>query len=60
MTEALDAAGGEFGEGRLIDAVRRAAHLPAAALVQSVVAEVLAFGAGDQYDDVTLIAAVAL
>jgi serine phosphatase RsbU (regulator of sigma subunit)/catechol 2,3-dioxygenase-like lactoylglutathione lyase family enzyme len=60
VTEALDDAGGEFGEGRLIDAIHRAAPLPAADLVQSVVTEVLGFGTGEQYDDVTLIAAVVL
>jgi serine phosphatase RsbU (regulator of sigma subunit)/catechol 2,3-dioxygenase-like lactoylglutathione lyase family enzyme len=58
VTEALDAAGTEFGEARLIAAVQAAASAPAAALVEQVTAEVLRFGAGDQYDDITLIAAI--
>ena len=46
--------------GRLIDAIHRAAPLPAADLVHNIVTEVMGFGTSKQYDDVTLIAAVVL
>jgi serine phosphatase RsbU (regulator of sigma subunit)/predicted enzyme related to lactoylglutathione lyase len=60
VTEALDAGGVEFGEERLIATLRAAdATAPASALVDRVCAAVLAHGGGEQYDDVTVIAAVA-
>jgi serine phosphatase RsbU (regulator of sigma subunit)/catechol 2,3-dioxygenase-like lactoylglutathione lyase family enzyme len=58
VTEALAADGSEFGEARLVEALRRAAG-SAAAIADRLTADVLAFGGGaDQFDDLTLIAAV--
>ena len=57
VTEAVDADGSEFGEPRLVEALRRASGT-AAAIADQVTADVLAFGGADQYDDLTLIVAV--
>jgi serine phosphatase RsbU (regulator of sigma subunit) len=56
VTESFDAAGQEFGEERLIEAVRRFRRTPAQAMLQSIVDEVLAFSPA-QRDDITLIVA---
>jgi serine phosphatase RsbU (regulator of sigma subunit) len=57
VTEAFDAAGEEFGEERLIAALRRSRELPAQALVESIVDDVRRFSPQEQYDDITLIVA---
>ena len=57
VTEAFNAAGEEFGEERLIDALHRYRELPPAALISSVVSEVQAFSPDQQYDDITMIVA---
>jgi serine phosphatase RsbU (regulator of sigma subunit)/predicted enzyme related to lactoylglutathione lyase len=55
VTEALNDAGEEFGEDRLVAAVRRHAEEPAEALSRAIVSEIEAFSCVEQYDDVTLI-----
>jgi serine phosphatase RsbU (regulator of sigma subunit)/predicted enzyme related to lactoylglutathione lyase len=57
ITETFDARDEEYGEGRLIDALRRHRELPPPALVEQVVEDVRRFGHGEQQDDVTLIVA---
>jgi serine phosphatase RsbU (regulator of sigma subunit) len=57
ITESFNHMGEEFGEQRLIEAVLRHKELAAAALIESVVAEVLEFSGKKQHDDITLIVA---
>jgi serine phosphatase RsbU (regulator of sigma subunit) len=56
VTEAFDAAGQEFGEERLIGALRRHRGSPAPAMLQAIVDEVQEFSPV-QRDDITLIVA---
>ena len=55
VTEAFDEAGQEFGEARLVEALRRLRHLPSQALLDSIVDDVRRFSPLEQRDDVTLI-----
>jgi serine phosphatase RsbU (regulator of sigma subunit) len=57
VIEAFNDRGEEFGEERLIDALRRYRGLPAQALASAVVDQVQTFSAREQYDDITLIIA---
>jgi serine phosphatase RsbU (regulator of sigma subunit) len=57
ITEAFNEAGEEFGESRLIDALRRSRDLPSAELLDAVVGEVREFSPKEQQDDITLIVA---
>ena len=57
VTEAFDGAGEEFGEERLVDALRRHRGRPAESLLASLVEEVQAFSPHEQHDDLTLIVA---
>jgi serine phosphatase RsbU (regulator of sigma subunit) len=57
VTESFNAAGEEFGEERLVEAVRRYRPQPARDLVGSIVADLQEFSSGEQHDDITLIAA---
>jgi len=57
ITEAWNAAGAEFGEQRLLEALRRHRGLSAEAALQAVVDEVRRFSSGEQHDDITLIVA---
>lgn len=57
VTESLDHNFEEFGEDRLVAAVRRHHHLPPADLLNSLVEEVRHFSPHEQYDDITLIVA---
>lgn len=57
VTESFNAAGDEFGEERLVEALRRHRDSTAQSIVASVVAEVQRFSPGEQHDDITLIAA---
>jgi serine phosphatase RsbU (regulator of sigma subunit) len=57
VTESCDAHGEEFGEGRLLDTLRRSLSLPTARLLDSVVDEVRRFSPAEQHDDITLIVA---
>ncbi|PWT90167.1 MAG: hypothetical protein C5B55_10125 [Blastocatellia bacterium] len=57
VTEAFNEHGEEFGEKRLIDAVRRHRHQPADEMVDRIISEVRQFNSQEQHDDVTLIVA---
>jgi serine phosphatase RsbU (regulator of sigma subunit)/catechol 2,3-dioxygenase-like lactoylglutathione lyase family enzyme len=57
VTEAFDDAGEEFGEERLVDALRRHRDRPPQSLLDSLVAEVRTFSPHEQNDDLTLIVA---
>jgi phosphoserine phosphatase RsbU/P len=54
ITESFNDAGEEFGEGRLIDSLRRHRHLGAQGIIAAVVDEVQRFSADEQHDDITL------
>ncbi len=57
ITESFNGAGEEFGEERLIDALRRHHGLPPQALLDAIVEEVRRFSPQEQHDDITLIVA---
>jgi serine phosphatase RsbU (regulator of sigma subunit) len=57
VTEASNAHDEEFGERRLIESLRRNAHLAPEALVHAVLGDVRRFSPQEQGDDITLIAA---
>ncbi|PYQ02669.1 MAG: hypothetical protein DMF82_15405 [Acidobacteria bacterium] len=57
VTEAFDDAGQEFGEERLVDALRRHRDRPPESLLASLVDEVRSFSPHEQNDDLTLIVA---
>ena len=57
ITEAQNGAGEEFGERRLIDALRQHRELPCQALLPAIVGDVREFGSGEQHDDITMIVA---
>ena len=57
ITESCNAAGEEFGEQRLIEALRQHRDLSSQALLASIVDEVRRFSPGEQHDDITLIVA---
>jgi serine phosphatase RsbU (regulator of sigma subunit) len=57
VTEACNDAEEEFGEHRLIEAVRRYRERPASALLASIVGDIQQFSPNQQRDDITLIIA---
>ncbi len=57
ITEAFSPAEEEFGEHRLIAALRRHGDLPSQSLLASIVDEVRQFSPHEQHDDITLIVA---
>jgi serine phosphatase RsbU (regulator of sigma subunit)/catechol 2,3-dioxygenase-like lactoylglutathione lyase family enzyme len=57
LSEAVNEAGEEFGEERLIEALRRHQQLRREALIEALVAELRAFSPHEQQDDITLIVA---
>ena len=57
VTEATNPDGQEFGESRLIDALRAHVHDAPASLVDVIVRAVQQFGDGEQADDITLVVA---
>jgi serine phosphatase RsbU (regulator of sigma subunit)/catechol 2,3-dioxygenase-like lactoylglutathione lyase family enzyme len=57
ITESFNDAGEEFGEQRLIEALRRHRDLAPQAVIASIVDEVRMFSPHEQYDDITLIVA---
>lgn len=57
VTEAFDDAGEEFGEERLVDALRRHGDRTPEALLSFLVDEVRSFSPHEQHDDLTLIVA---
>lgn len=57
ITESFNDKGEDFGEQRLIEALRRHRDLPSHELIASIVAEVRQFSPHEQNDDITLIVA---
>ncbi len=57
VTESFNEAQEEFGEDRLIEALRRHCRLSAQELAAAVVDEVVHFSGAEQFDDITLIIA---
>jgi serine phosphatase RsbU (regulator of sigma subunit) len=57
ITESFNAAGDEFGEERLIEALRRNRDLSSKDLLRSIIEEVRQFSPHEQHDDITLIVA---
>ena len=57
VTESLNNAGEEFGERRLVAALKRHRDQAAQVVAASIIAEVQRFGKQEQHDDVTLIIA---
>ncbi len=57
VTEAFNDAEEEFGEERLIDAIRRNCERCAEAIIAAIVEEVRRFSPREQHDDITLIVA---
>ena len=57
VTESFNDSGEEFGEERLVEALRRHRESSPQALLASVVDEVRRFSPHEQYDDITLIVA---
>ena len=57
VTESFNADGEEFGEQRLVEAVRAYRAQPAQSIIGSIVADLQRFSSGEQHDDITLIVA---
>ena len=57
VTESFNPDGEEFGEERLVDALRRHREQAARTIISSVVAEIQLFSPEEQHDDITLIVA---
>jgi len=57
VTESFDASGEEFGEERLLEALRQNKSTPAKNTLHSVVEQIQSFSPSDQHDDITLIIA---
>jgi serine phosphatase RsbU (regulator of sigma subunit) len=57
VTESFNAAGEEFGEQRLTEALRRHRKSSSRDLLTAIVDEISRFSPGEQYDDITLIVA---
>jgi serine phosphatase RsbU (regulator of sigma subunit)/catechol 2,3-dioxygenase-like lactoylglutathione lyase family enzyme len=60
ITESFNDVGEEFGEHRLVEALRRHRDSSSPALLQTIVDEVREFGRHEQHDDITLIVAKCL
>jgi sigma-B regulation protein RsbU (phosphoserine phosphatase) len=60
IVEAMNANQEEFGEARLVQTLRENRHLDATSLLDTVVAAVQQFAAGEQSDDLTLVVARAI
>ena len=57
VTEAFNADGEEFGESRLVEALRQHRDLPPQRLLTSLVDQVRQFSPHEQRDDITLLVA---
>jgi serine phosphatase RsbU (regulator of sigma subunit)/catechol 2,3-dioxygenase-like lactoylglutathione lyase family enzyme len=57
VTESFNDAGEDFGEQRLVAALRRHRNLPPQSLLASIIDEVRQFSPAEQHDDITLIVA---
>jgi sigma-B regulation protein RsbU (phosphoserine phosphatase) len=56
FTEAMNAAEDEFGEQKLVDAIARHRHRPAAEVIREICVDVRAFaGSAPQHDDMTMV-----
>jgi serine phosphatase RsbU (regulator of sigma subunit) len=60
ITEAAAGDGEEFGEARLLEALRHRRHLPVGEILQEVVGAVRQFSGGAQQDDITMVLARSL
>jgi serine phosphatase RsbU (regulator of sigma subunit) len=60
ITESFNGTGEEFGEPRLVEALRRHRDSSSPALLQAIVDEVRSFSRQEQHDDITLIVAKCL
>ncbi len=57
LTESFNAAGEEFGEERVLDALRRRRELPSKALLTSLLEDIRRFSPHEQHDDITVVVA---
>jgi serine phosphatase RsbU (regulator of sigma subunit)/predicted enzyme related to lactoylglutathione lyase len=57
VTESFDASGEEFGEQRLVEALRQNKAMSASCTLASVVEQIQTFSPSEQHDDITLIVA---
>ncbi len=57
VTESFNPDGEEFGEERLVEALKRHRELPARMIISSIVADIQRFSPDEQHDDITLIVA---
>jgi serine phosphatase RsbU (regulator of sigma subunit) len=57
ITDSFNDGGEDFGEERLIEALRRHRELPSRSILAAVVEEVGQFSPHEQHDDITLIVA---
>ncbi len=57
ITEAVNEAGEEFGEQRLVEVLRKNSQCPPEAIIAAIVDEVRNFSLCEQLDDITLIIA---
>jgi serine phosphatase RsbU (regulator of sigma subunit)/predicted enzyme related to lactoylglutathione lyase len=57
VTESFDASEEEFGEQRLVEALRQNKAMPASCTLASVVEQIQTFSPSEQHDDITLIVA---
>jgi len=57
VTEAFNDQDEEFGEQRLIEALRQHSDLPLPALLKALIEEVRQFSSHEQHDDITVIVA---
>lgn len=57
VTESFNEAGDEFGEERLIEALRRRRDLPSRVMLESIVDDIRKFSPDEQHDDITMIVA---
>jgi serine phosphatase RsbU (regulator of sigma subunit) len=57
VTESFDANGDEFGEERLVEALRRRSALAPKTALDAIVEDVRRFSPHEQHDDITLIVA---
>jgi len=57
ITESFNEAGEDFGERRLVEALRQSRELAPEAMLASIVDQVRRFSGGEQHDDITLVMA---
>jgi len=57
ITESVDRSGQEYGQGRIVDALRQHRELSAERLLSAIIDDVKSFSADEQFDDITLLVA---